>query len=189
MKEMNIYMCGVGGQGIGLLAEVMLRSCYYAGYDVKGVDTHGLAQRGGTVISHLRIGKKVHTPLIPPGTAAMIIALERLEAMRGISEMLKSGGKVIYYDVEYQTIDNRLGNVKYPTVKDVKNSADQKKAEILNIFESHISDPRMQNVVLIKNVIKNGWIEGLATDMAAKALGELMQGKALEKNIELLNWK
>lgn len=189
MKKMNIYMCGVGGQGIGLLAEVMLRVCHYAGYDVKGVDTHGLAQRGGTVVSHLRIGKKVHTPLIPPGTADMIIALERLEAMRGISEMLSSGGKVIYYDVEYQTIDNRLGNIKYPTAEEVKDSADKKNAVVLKVFEVSISDPRMQNVILIKNIIERNWIAGLTKDMAVKALGELMQGSALEKNVKLLNGK
>lgn len=189
MKEMNIYMCGVGGQGIGLLAEVMLRICHYAGYDVKGVDTHGLAQRGGTVVSHLRIGKKVHTPLIPPGKADMVIALERLEAMRGLSEMLSTSGKVIYYDVEYQTIDNRLGNIKYPTHAEIDRYAKEKKAELIKVFKENISDPRMQNVILIKNILENKWITGLTTDMAVKALGELMQGRALEKNVELLNEK
>ena len=66
MKPMNIYMAGVGGQGIGLLAEVLTRACVAAGYNVRGCDTHGLAHRGGVVVSHLRIGKDLLGPRVPP---------------------------------------------------------------------------------------------------------------------------
>ena len=59
MKSFNIYITGVGGQGIGLLSETLLRSADHAGLNVKAVDTHGLAQRGGIVISHLRFGENV----------------------------------------------------------------------------------------------------------------------------------
>lgn len=55
MKSYNVYMSGVGGQGIGLLSEVLLRAADYAGYRVKAVDTHGLAQRGGIVVSQVRM--------------------------------------------------------------------------------------------------------------------------------------
>ena len=60
MKAFNIYLIGVGGQGIGLLSEILLRAADHAGYEVKGVDTHGLAQRGGIVVSHLKFGEKVY---------------------------------------------------------------------------------------------------------------------------------
>jgi len=60
-------MIGVGGQGIGLLSEVLLRAVDYAGLRVKAVDTHGLAQRGGVVVSNLRMGDNVFSPLIPGG--------------------------------------------------------------------------------------------------------------------------
>ncbi len=185
MKDLNIYMCGVGGQGIGLLAEVMLRACHKAGYDVKGVDTHGLAQRGGTVVSHLRIGKKIHTPLIPAGKADIIIALERLEAARSASVMLNEGGKVIYYDAEYQTIGNRLGKFKYPTHEELENSVRSKNGSTVKVFEPDLSDPRMQNILLIKIMIELKWIPGLTTQSVSEALSELMQGKNLEKNMEL----
>ena len=186
MKDLNIYMCGVGGQGIGLLAEVLLRACHKAGYDVKGVDTHGLAQRGGTVISHLRIGKKIHTPLIPSGKANIVIALERLEAARAASEMLAEGGKVIYYDAEYQTIGNRLGKFKYPTHEELENTANPKKGEAVRVFEEDLADPRMQNIVLIKKIIELEWISGVDIEKVSEALVELMQGKMLEKNLNLL---
>jgi indolepyruvate ferredoxin oxidoreductase, beta subunit len=186
MKDLNIYMCGVGGQGIGLLAETMLRACHKAGYDVKGVDTHGLAQRGGTVVSHLRIGKKIHTPLIPPGKANIVIALERLESARAASEMLDEGGKVIFYDAEYQTIGNRLGKFKYTTHEELENSVKAKNGEYVRVFEEELSDPRMQNIVLIKKLIGLEWIPGLNEEIVSEALAELMQGKMLEKNLELL---
>ena len=62
MKSLNIFMIGVGGQGIGLLSEVLLRAADYAALRVKAVDTHGLAQRGGVVVSHLRLRQRVFPP-------------------------------------------------------------------------------------------------------------------------------
>jgi indolepyruvate ferredoxin oxidoreductase beta subunit len=186
MKDLNIYMCGVGGQGIGLLAEAMLRACHKAGYDAKGVDTHGLAQRGGTVVSHLRIGKKIHTPLIPSGKADIVIALERLEGARAASEMLDDGGKVIYYNAEYQTIGNRLGKFKYPTEDELDQIVSAKGGEAVKVFEEDLTDPRMQNIVLIKKIIELKWISGLTAEIVTEAMSELMQGKMLEKNLELL---
>ncbi len=64
MNAFNIYLCGVGGQGIGLLSEVLLRGGDYAGLKAKAVDTHGLAQRGGIVVSHLRFGSSVFSPMV-----------------------------------------------------------------------------------------------------------------------------
>ncbi len=187
MNDMNIYMCGVGGQGIGLLAELMLRTCHKAGYDVKGVDTHGLAQRGGTVVSHLRIGKKIHTPLIAPGKADLIIALERLEGARAAQEMLDDKGRIIYYDAQYQTIGNRLGKFKYPEPEDIDIAVAGRKGEAVKVFDDKLSDPRMQNIAIVRKLISLSWIEGFTVELVTESLTELMQGKVLEKNIELLS--
>ena len=90
---LNIYLSGVGGQGIGMLTETLGQACLAAGHAVHGCDTHGLAQRGGTVISHLRLGDGVFTPRVPEGEAHLVIALERLESLRGVQTHLR-GGKV-----------------------------------------------------------------------------------------------
>ena len=111
VEKFNIYLIGVGGQGIGLLSEAIIRACDYAGYPVKGVDTHGLAQRGGTVISHIRIGNGVYTPLIQEGNADLVVALERNEALRGLNTYLKDGGTLIYYNALWQTLATSLGLV------------------------------------------------------------------------------
>jgi indolepyruvate ferredoxin oxidoreductase beta subunit len=96
MSLFNIYMCGVGGQGIGMLSEVLSRACLDAGHKITGCDTHGLAQRGGIVVSHLRLGDGARTPRVPDRSADLVIALERLEALRAADAMLTGNGTVIY---------------------------------------------------------------------------------------------
>ena len=78
----NIIFCGVGGQGILLASEIASDALMHAGFDVKRSEVHGMAQRGGSVIAHLRYGKKVYSPVIDPGTADIEVAFEMLEALR-----------------------------------------------------------------------------------------------------------
>jgi indolepyruvate ferredoxin oxidoreductase beta subunit len=80
----DILFCGVGGQGIVLASEVTALALMEAGYDVKKSEVHGMAQRGGSVLSHLRYGKQVFSPLIAPGGADVAVAFELLESLRYI---------------------------------------------------------------------------------------------------------
>jgi indolepyruvate ferredoxin oxidoreductase beta subunit len=91
---MNILIVGVGGQGVLLASQILSEAALQAGYDVKKSEVHGMSQRGGVVSSHIRFGKKVHSPLIPNGAADVILAFERAEALRWIHE-LKPGGAMI----------------------------------------------------------------------------------------------
>ena len=81
-KTSNILLCGVGGQGILLASEVISSALMSAGYDVKQSEVHGMAQRGGSVVAHLRFGKKVYSPLIELGDADLAVSFELLEALR-----------------------------------------------------------------------------------------------------------
>ena len=78
----NILLCGVGGQGILLASEIISSALMNAGYDVKQSEVHGMAQRGGSVVAHLRYGEKVYSPLIEPGGADIAVSFELLEALR-----------------------------------------------------------------------------------------------------------
>jgi indolepyruvate ferredoxin oxidoreductase beta subunit len=84
---MNLLLCGVGGQGILLASEVISSACMKAGFDVKQSEVHGMAQRGGSVISHIRFGDKVYSPLIEQGGADMVVSFELLEALRYLPYM------------------------------------------------------------------------------------------------------
>ncbi|HDS45759.1 MAG TPA: indolepyruvate oxidoreductase subunit beta [Methanomicrobia archaeon] len=86
----DIIVVGVGGQGVILLAHVIGKSALKAGYSVRGAETHGMAQRGGSVITHIRIGC-IYGPLVPPGGADILVALEPAEALRYAHYLVKDG--------------------------------------------------------------------------------------------------
>lgn len=81
-RPTNIIVCGVGGQGILLASDIVCYAAFAEGLDVKKSEIHGMAQRGGSVITHVRFGTKVHSPLIEIGAADFILAFEKLEALR-----------------------------------------------------------------------------------------------------------
>lgn len=92
--NMNVIIAGVGGQGILLSSRVLGKLAMDAGLDVKVSEVHGMSQRGGDVITHVRIGEHVLSPLIEEGTADAIIAFEQLEALRALP-FLKSNGLIV----------------------------------------------------------------------------------------------
>src|SRR5665647_1131732 len=98
MGIFNIVIAGVGGQGVLLASKVLAESALVSGMDVKQNEVHGMAQRGGSVISFVRIGEKVFSPVVMPGTADLLISFEPLEALR-YAHYLKPGGMMVYNKV------------------------------------------------------------------------------------------
>jgi len=90
----NILMSGVGGQGVLIASEVLALSALADGLEARQSEVHGVAQRGGSVVSHVRYGARVHSPLIRAGTAHALYALERLEALR-YAHYLEPGGRIL----------------------------------------------------------------------------------------------
>ncbi len=187
MNPKNIYLAGVGGQGIGLLASTLTKACLLAGYRVRSCDTHGLAQRGGTVISHLRIGDDLFTPRVPPGQADIIIGLERLEALRSAATMLKPSGWVLYYDAVYQPIHVRMGLAEYPVAEQLEAVVQKRGGRLERVFVEDLLDPRMQNIALLGRLAALGAIEGVTTDVLEQALRENVPPKVLEPNLAVFN--
>jgi indolepyruvate ferredoxin oxidoreductase beta subunit len=181
----NIYMAGVGGQGIGLLAELLARAADYAGLSPRGCDTHGLAQRGGMVTSHLRLGG-AYAPLVPQGQAGLVIALERTEALRAAAEMLAPGGVLLWYDACWQALDVRSG--AHPPVRAdaVLAAAAARSARACKVLRKDLPDPRMQNIALVAELLRLRLVPGLGLEHAERALADLMDGPALEANLALL---
>ncbi len=183
--RLNIYIIGVGGQGIGLLSEVLIRAADYAGLNLRGVDTHGLAQRGGTVQSHLRLGEGIHSPLIQKNKADLVISLERTEALRGINNYLKHKGTIIYYNTSWQTLDVRLRNKKEVQAKDIIKAAQKKEAELIEVYKDDLKEARMQNVVVLGEIAKRKMVPQIKREDYLKAIDDLMKGEKLKNNISL----
>ncbi len=90
-KVTNLILAGTGGQGIVLASRIIAWVAFKSGFDVKESEIHGMAQRGGSVVGHLRFGKKVYSPIIPLGSADILLSLEELEALRYIHFLKKDG--------------------------------------------------------------------------------------------------
>jgi len=112
-KKANILIVGVGGQGILLASEIISSVCLDAGYDVKQSEVHGMAQRGGSVSSHVRFGETVHSPTIEYGGADILLSFELLEALRW-TEFLKPDGIIIANDMQISPMPVASGFEKYP---------------------------------------------------------------------------
>lgn len=109
----NIMIVGVGGQGSLLASKMLGQLLLSRGYDVKVSEVHGMSQRGGSVVTYVRYGEKVYSPVIDKGEADFIISFEKLEAARWIS-YLKKGGKIIVSNQEVDPMPVIIGAAQYP---------------------------------------------------------------------------
>lgn len=185
MNPFNIYLSGVGGQGIGLLGETILRAADHAGYTVKAVDTHGLAQRGGIVVSQIRMGGQVHTPLVPTNAADLVVSLERHEALRALNRAARDGGTLIYYNTVWQPLDVRLGAAVEVTGDTIQSQCKARKIRLLEVFEPDLPDTRMQNIALLSHIHREHLIPDIDLENYRQAMEDLMAGGMLQANMNL----
>ena len=109
----NVIMVGVGGQGAILISKIITNGLIKAGYDVKQSEVHGMAQRGGSVSTQVRWGEKVYGPVFGEGEADILIALEKMEAVR-YANFLKPDGIAIINDFEQDSMTTAAGLEQYP---------------------------------------------------------------------------
>ena len=110
---MNIMVVGVGGQGTLLTSRIIGKTALNAGWDVKLSEVHGMAQRGGSVVTFVRFGKKVYEPVCEEGSVDILISFERLEALR-YAHFLKPDGVMIVNDTRIDPMTVVIGAAKYP---------------------------------------------------------------------------
>ena len=109
----NILVAGVGGQGVILASDIMADTFLEAGHDVKKSEVHGMAQRGGTVSSHVRFGKKVYSPIIKMGEVQYLCMMEKMETLRCLNYCNKST-VILMDDIEVNPPMVNLGEMEYP---------------------------------------------------------------------------
>lgn len=186
MKTFNIYMTGVGGQGIGLLSQVLLRGIDHAGINAIAVDTHGLAQRGGVVVSQIRCGNRVHSPLIMKKSADLVLGMEIHEAMRAFGTAVKKEGTLVFLDVSWQPLPVRLGLNSEVTAKDVMLACENANVNWIKADTRTIQamgqDSRMQNMALLGTIAAQKLVPGVEIDHYQSALDDLLSGGMLKRN-------
>lgn len=150
----NILLVGVGGQGTILASKILTSGLMEAGYDVKMSEIHGMSQRGGNVSTQVRYGKEVESPIVGKGSADVIVAFERMEALRWL-EYLKIGGKMVINDFAIQPAPVNLGAAEYPAdIIELLKS----KAEVTTLKAGEIAgelgNPKAMNIVLLGALVK-----------------------------------
>ena len=113
METKNVMIVGVGGQGSLLASKLLGRLLLTKGYDIKVSEVHGMSQRGGSVVTYVRFGDKVYSPVIDKGQADFIVSFELLEAARW-TEFLKPGGKIITNTQQINPMPVIIGAAEYP---------------------------------------------------------------------------
>lgn len=185
MIDTSIYLCGVGGQGIGILSEVLIRAADYAGIRAIGVDTHGLAQRGGLVQSHIRLGDGGYSPLVKSCSADLLVALEITEAFRSLYTYGKSGATLVYYDTCWQPLEVRSGSEKEIDRSTLETTASKHEINHFRAYMADLEDYRMQNTVVTGTISAHSLIDGIRAEHYEKAMEDVMPSRILEKNLQL----
>lgn len=122
MKTVNISLVGVGGQGILLTSDILAKTATLAGLDVKKSEIHGMAQRGGSVISQVRFGDEVHSPIVHDAASDLLVSFERMEALRW-RHLLAPGGKALINNMNLAPITVSSG--QQPGVDDLQERLDK----------------------------------------------------------------
>lgn len=180
MSVFNVVIVGVGGQGVLLTSKIIAETALEQGLDVKQSEVHGMAQRGGSVISHVRFGKKVYSPIVSEGDADLLIGFEPLETARYI-HYLKKDGIVIYNTYRISSITVSIGAEKYPEDIDEIIKKNAKKVYPLDGTKLAVEagDKRALNIVLLGASLK---YLPLNKNIVLKAIENSVKGKALEIN-------
>lgn len=150
MDKTDILISGVGGQGTILTGRIIAALAMSEGMDVKTAETHGMAQRGGSVITHVRIGEKVFSPLIPVGDGDVLLSFEKLEALRWLP-YLSPKGTVIVNTQELEPLPVLTGEAEYSggILEEIEGKVGRLiAAEALSI-DPVSKNPRMVNTFLL----------------------------------------
>lgn len=179
----SVMLVGVGGQGTILTSKILAEGLLGAGYDVKMSEIHGMSQRGGSVTTHIRFGEKVNSPIINKGEADVLVAFEKVEALRYLDQ-LKVGGTLIVNDHEIYSQSVLSGIEEYPQniVESLKKVVDH--VVVLQAVKAaeQLGNVRTQNTVLLGVLVKALGLENSIN--WAEVMKKLIPSKMFEVNLK-----
>ncbi len=181
MNTYSVMIVGVGGQGTLLASRLLGNAVISAGYDVKVSEVHGMSQRGGSVITYVRYGEEVNSPIIEKGEADLIIAFEQLEAARYLP-FLKKGGKMVVNTQKIDPMSVVTGVAEYPqgVIEKLQEKADVTALDALSLAVE-AGSPKAVNVVLMGVVAKH---MGFTKEAWEKVVEETVPAKFKELNLK-----
>lgn len=161
----NILLTGIGGQGTITASKLLTIGLMSVGYDVKMSEVHGMSQREGQVLTHLRYGEKVYSPVVSLGCADIIVGFEELEVLRNI-DYLKEGGTVVLNTARFNPIGVLSGKDNYPqnTEKLIKEKAEKFYSFDATEEANKLGNSKVMNIILLGTIVKNMNLENIDWD-------------------------
>ncbi len=183
-RTKSVLLAGVGGQGTNLAAKILSDGLMKYGYDVKVAEIHGMSQRGGSVVSQIRYGEKVYSPMVDKGDADIIVAFESMEALRWLGH-LKPGGRVIVSNYKLPSVRINSGFDCYPE-NVIERLRDKEETTLIDAagIAKDLGNSRTMNVVLLGALIK---VMGLESFDWETVIREDVIEKFVDINITALN--
>ncbi len=177
----NILLVGVGGQGTILTSKILSTGLLNAGFDVKMSEIHGMAQRGGSVSTQVRYGERVNSPIIGRGEADILIAFEKMEAMRWV-EFLSKSGKLIVNDHEIESAPILAGKESYP--EGVLEALSEKTSTLVipaSKMAIELGNIRVMNIIMLGVLVKQAGLESIDWK---KEMKNLIKPKFVDINLK-----
>lgn len=184
-EPFNLIISGVGGQGNILASALVSLAATGAGFKVVVGETYGASQRGGAVMSHVRLSqKRDYGPLIPYGKADMIVGFEPLEALRVVTKYAHSGTKVIVNTEPLYPVSVVLNESTYPAVEDILAALDSMTDRVYTLNATQLAreagDPRVQNIMMI-NALSLEESFPVKREQFKGTLGDFLEGAGQEQ--------
>lgn len=188
IKEFNLVIAGIGGQGNLLASEIIASSAVREGHRVRVGETFGAAQRGGPVASYIRIGTDVYSPILDPGRADLILGLEPVESLRNALRFLRPGGAIVMNTRPIIPVEVSMGVEKYPTLQEILEALRRIGAGRIIHFDA-TSEAERLGMALVMNMIMVGAAAGsgllpISTESIREVITERLAGPMLELNLK-----
>ena len=188
----SILLVGVGGQGTILASKLLTMGLMEKGYDVKMSEIHGMAQRGGAVSSQVRYGEEVQSPVIELGDADILVAFEKMEALRWL-EYLKPSGSVIVNNIEINSTPILTGDAEYPknAIEEIEKTGVPVTVINATAAAEALGNPKAMNMVLLGAAVSRmgllaiDWESIIIENFSPKL--SLLNTQAFSKGVELVD--
>ena len=185
-KELDIIICGVGGQGVVLMSELLGNAAVRDGIEVKGSEVLGMAQRGGSVFSNIRLGSGAYAPLTPEGKCDVLIALEPSEALRNANYLSKSS-LVVINSRRVIPFTVFLGQGSYPDLKEILDKLNQVSDRVVTLDAVKLAEKagslQSANVVMLGALFGTGLMP-IKAETAKAVIQARFPARATEVNIK-----
>jgi indolepyruvate ferredoxin oxidoreductase beta subunit len=182
-KVISVVFAGIGGQGIISASSILATAALNAGLDVKQSEVHGMAQRGGSVVSYVKFGDKVYSPAVEPGMADVVIAFEKSESLRWL-HFLKKDGFIVANNMMVKPTSLLYGDKVYPSNEKVEEYLKNYKYLFIDSIEeaTKLGNSKVFNTIMLGAISK--YIDAISKEDSISAIKKSVPPKTVETNLK-----